>query len=248
MISVVITSSNYTEWQIQAEWNLKPPSGFDQISTAHPPLCHTSAASTYWLWGRGCEITTQRSKISVYYRLLSFRWKREGGYKQVGQKRTYLRPTLTFSLLLQHQHLMSSDQITLMSWRVSVNADVSVRGMKPERCRWSGGSNVKCGQYLASYSGDQYLWNLREKIVKDFSPRNLSFFSIASVVICDICTDVKTWTENGNDGLHTQTRSRFVTFIGKSVVSDCRFYDVCDGPSLKVHCIFLTGVLYVKTE
>lgn len=37
--------------------------------------------------------------------------------------------------------------------------------------------------------------------------------SIASAVICDICMDEKTWTENRNNETHTQTHSRFVNFI-----------------------------------
>lgn len=40
----------------------------------------------------------------------------------------------------------------------------------------------------------------------DFRPRNLSFFSVASTVICGICQDVKTWTDNRSDGIHTRNK------------------------------------------
>lgn len=54
--------------------------------------------------------------------------------------------------------------------------------------------------------------------------------SLASTAhICDICRDVKTKQE-------------------RPAASNCRLYGVTNGPSIEGLCIFLTGVLYVKTE
>lgn len=144
MISIVITSSNYTEWQIQAEWNLNIRI-WPNSPRVHLSL--TGSANTYWQQGCRCDSLSFNCKK---------RWLTSGA-----EEEHMSGPPLNFPLLFTDQYLMARPQLTLMSWRASVNC---VRGYTLQREGWnlngplSGewGSNVMFSQYLASYCGNQY--------------------------------------------------------------------------------------------
>lgn len=104
MISIVITSSNYTEWQIQADWNLNI-----RIWPNSPPvhLSLTGSANTYWQQGCRCDSPSFNCKK---------RWLTRGA-----EEEHMSGPPLNFPRLLTDQFLMARPQLTLMSWCASVN-------------------------------------------------------------------------------------------------------------------------------
>lgn len=65
---------------------------------------------------------------------------------------------------------------SLMSHTEAVNLHSDVSG------EWSGGEQIKLSQYLASYSGDQYLKDQKGTVVEHLSPRNETFCCLASTV------------------------------------------------------------------
>ena len=148
MISSMIISSNYTEWQTRAERNLK-------LSAALQPPTRSEVVDAR-LWPETASLPVPKN--SVISRFIGIMWDKAGALRFASHFYT--------SALGTTPHGPPSG---LFYVRMCVHKLVW------EVC---GASNVKFSQYLANQKGNQYLWEQNAKIVKYLHPINLSFWAL----------------------------------------------------------------------